>query len=55
VRHSACSALLALGTMSAVWMALVAAVVLAQEIVPPARAIDVPLAAAIIALGVLHL
>jgi predicted metal-binding membrane protein len=42
----------ALGVMSMGWMAAVAAVVVAQKVLPPARSIDLPLAAAIVALGV---
>jgi len=42
----------ALGVMSMGWMAAVAAVVVAQKVLPPARSIDVPLAAAGVALGV---
>ena len=45
--------LLALGAMSVGWMAIVAALVLAQKLVPPRMAVDVPLALAIVALGVL--
>ena len=44
--------LLAVGAMSMTWMVVVALVVLAQKLVPPAPAIDVPLALAIVALGV---
>jgi predicted metal-binding membrane protein len=44
--------LLALGVMSVGWMAIVAALVLAQKLVPPSAALDVPLALAIVALGV---
>jgi predicted metal-binding membrane protein len=46
--------LLALGAMSVTWMALIAAVVLAQKLLPPAPSIDVPLALAIVAVGVAH-
>lgn len=45
--------LAAMGAMSAGWMAIVAALVLAQKVLPPRAAIDTPLALAIIALGVL--
>jgi predicted metal-binding membrane protein len=45
--------LLALAPMSIAWMAVVAAVVLAQKLLAPAAAVDVPLALAIVALGVL--
>jgi len=44
--------LVALGVMSITWMALVALLVLAQKLLAPRAAIDVPLALAIIALGV---
>jgi predicted metal-binding membrane protein len=43
----------ALGVMSVTWMALIAVVVLAQKVVPAKAAIDVPLALAIVGLGVL--
>jgi predicted metal-binding membrane protein len=42
----------ALGVMSMGWMAAVAAVVVAQKLLPPNAAIDLPLALAIVALGV---
>ena len=44
--------LVALGVMSVTWMAVVAVLVLAQKLLPPRVAIDVPLALAIIGLGV---
>jgi predicted metal-binding membrane protein len=44
--------LLALGAMSVTWMAAVGVVVLAQKLLPPRAVIDVPLASAIIALGI---
>ncbi|HEX6713763.1 MAG TPA: DUF2182 domain-containing protein [Thermoleophilaceae bacterium] len=44
--------LLALGAMSATWMAVVAVLVLAQKLIPPNAALDVPLALAIVALGI---
>jgi predicted metal-binding membrane protein len=44
---------LALGVMSATVMAVVAAVVLAQKLLPPRASIDVPVAVAIVALGTL--
>ena len=47
--------LVALGVMSVGWMAIVAAVVLAQKLLPPRPAVDVPLALAIVALGILVL
>jgi predicted metal-binding membrane protein len=43
--------LLALGAMSLTWMAVVAVLVLAQKLLPPTAAVDVPLALAIVALG----
>jgi predicted metal-binding membrane protein len=43
----------ALGIMSVIWMFVVAALVLAQRLLPPKAAIDVPLALAIVALGIL--
>jgi predicted metal-binding membrane protein len=45
--------LVALGVMSLTWMILVAALVLAQKLLPPIRLLDVPVAIAIVALGVL--
>jgi predicted metal-binding membrane protein len=45
--------LLALGVMSATVMAVVAALVLAQKLLPPRASIDVPVALAIVALGTL--
>jgi predicted metal-binding membrane protein len=44
--------MVALGVMSVTWMAVTAAVVLAQKLLPPRAAVDVPLAAAIAALGI---
>jgi len=44
--------LAALGVMSITWMAVVAAVVLAQKLLPAKAAIDVPLALAIVGLGI---
>jgi predicted metal-binding membrane protein len=43
----------ALGVMSVAWMAVIAVVVLAQKLLPAKVAVDVPLALAIVALGVL--
>jgi predicted metal-binding membrane protein len=40
-----------LGVMSVTWMAVIAAVVLVQKLLPPRAAIDVPVAMAIVALG----
>jgi predicted metal-binding membrane protein len=45
--------LVALGVMSIEWMTVVTVLILAQKLVPTAAAIDVPLALAIVALGVL--
>jgi predicted metal-binding membrane protein len=45
--------LLALGAMSVTWMALVAVLVLAQKLLPPRAALDVPVALAIVGLGIL--
>lgn len=45
--------LVALGVMSVAWMVVVAALVLAQKLLPAKAAIDVPLALAIVGLGVL--
>ena len=44
--------LVALGVMSVTWMAVIAVVVLAQKLLPAKAAIDVPLALAIVGLGV---
>jgi predicted metal-binding membrane protein len=41
----------ALGVMDVAWMAVVAVLAAAQKLVPPKRSIDVPLALAIVALG----
>jgi predicted metal-binding membrane protein len=45
--------LLALGVMSVTWMCVAAALILAQKLVPPRAVIDVPLALAIVATGIL--
>jgi predicted metal-binding membrane protein len=42
----------ALGVMSITWMTLIAALVLAQKLLPEHRAVDVPVALAIVALGI---
>jgi predicted metal-binding membrane protein len=42
----------ALGAMSLGWMAAVAAVVVAQKLLPPTPAIDLPLALAVVSLGI---
>jgi len=43
----------ALGVMSIPWMVVIAGLVFAQKLLPAKAAIDVPLALAIVALGVL--
>jgi predicted metal-binding membrane protein len=43
----------ALGVMNIAWMVVVTAVVLAQKLLPPRAAIDVPLALAIVAVGLI--
>jgi predicted metal-binding membrane protein len=45
--------LVGLGVMSITWMIVIAVLVLAQKLLPPRAAIDVPLALAIVALGIL--
>jgi predicted metal-binding membrane protein len=45
--------LVALGVMSVTWMSVIAGLVLAQKLLPPSAAIDVPLALAIVGLGIL--
>jgi predicted metal-binding membrane protein len=45
--------LVALGVMSVTWMSVIAAVVLAQKLLPTNPAIDIPLALAIVGFGVL--
>jgi predicted metal-binding membrane protein len=47
--------LVALGVMSVTWMLVVAAIVLVQKVLPPRPVVDLPLALAIVALGVLIL
>jgi predicted metal-binding membrane protein len=47
--------LVALGVMSVTWMAVIAVLVLAQKLLPPRVAIDLPLALAIIGLGIVIL
>jgi predicted metal-binding membrane protein len=44
--------LVALGAMSITWMVVVAALVAAQKLLPPRRALDVPVALTIVGLGV---
>ena len=45
--------LVALGVMSVTWMSVIAVLVLAQKLLPAKAAVDVPLALAIVGLGVL--
>jgi predicted metal-binding membrane protein len=45
--------LVALSVMSVAWMSVIAVVVLAQKLLPAKAAIDVPLAAAVVGLGIL--
>ena len=45
--------LVALSVMSVTWMVVIAVLALAQKILPPKAAIDVPLAFAIVGLGIL--
>src|SRR5215470_6440099 len=45
--------LIALSVMSIAWMAVLTALALAQKLLPPRPAVDIPVALAIIALGVL--
>jgi predicted metal-binding membrane protein len=47
--------LVALGVMSVAWMAVIAVVAVAQKLLPAKIAIDVPVAAAIVGLGILIL
>jgi predicted metal-binding membrane protein len=44
--------LLAVGAMSVTWMGVVAAVVIAQKLLPPKALLDVPLALALVGLGI---
>jgi predicted metal-binding membrane protein len=44
--------LVALGVMSVTWMSVVAALVVAQKLLPPRAVVDVPVALAIVGLGV---
>jgi predicted metal-binding membrane protein len=44
--------LVALGAMSVTWMVVIALVVLAQKLLPPTRVVDVPVALAIVTVGV---
>jgi predicted metal-binding membrane protein len=45
--------LVALGVMSVTWMSVIAVLVLAQKLLPPRAAVDLPLALAIVGLGIL--
>jgi len=45
--------LVALSVMSVTWMSVIAVLVLAQKLLPAKPAIDVPLALAIVGLGIL--
>jgi predicted metal-binding membrane protein len=45
--------LVAVGVMSLTWMLVIAVLVLAQKLLPPKAAIDVPVALAIVGLGIL--
>ena len=45
--------LVALGVMSVTWMSAIAAVAIAQKLLPAKAGIDVPLALAIVGLGIL--
>ena len=47
--------LVALGVMSIAWMSVIAVVIIAQKLLPAKLAVDVPLAIAIVALGILIL
>jgi predicted metal-binding membrane protein len=47
--------LIALGVMSVAWMSVVAVLVFGQKLLPPRAAIDIPLALAIIGLGIVLL
>jgi predicted metal-binding membrane protein len=45
--------LVALGVMSVTWMSVIAVLIVAQKLLPARAAIDVPLALAIVGLGIL--
>ena len=47
--------LIALGVMSVAWMSVVAVLVFGQKLLPPRAAIDIPLALAIVGLGIVIL
>ncbi len=44
--------LLAAGAMSVTWMCLIAVLVVAQKLLPPRALLDVPLALALVGLGI---
>jgi predicted metal-binding membrane protein len=44
--------LLAVGAMNVTWMGVVAALVLAQKLLPPRALLDVPLTLAVVGLGI---
>jgi predicted metal-binding membrane protein len=44
--------LVALGPMTVIWMAVVGGIVVAQKLLPPHAAVDVPLAIVIVGLGI---
>jgi predicted metal-binding membrane protein len=44
--------LLAVGVMSVTWMSVIAVLVLAQKLLPAKAAVDVPVALAIVGLGI---
>jgi predicted metal-binding membrane protein len=45
--------LVAMGVMSVTWMSVIAVLILAQKLLPPRAAIDVPVGLAIVGLGIL--
>jgi predicted metal-binding membrane protein len=47
--------LVALGIMSITWMSVIAILILAQKLLPPRPTIDVPLALAIVGLGIVSI
>jgi hypothetical protein len=47
--------LIAVGVMSLAWMAVIAVLIVAQKLLPPRAAVDVPLSLAILGLGILIL
>jgi predicted metal-binding membrane protein len=47
--------LVALGVMSVTWMSLIGILIVAQKLLPPRTAVDVPLSLAIVGLGILIL